>query len=188
MKKIITLAALIFTFSIAAAAQKSNDAITKRIKELNAEKSIALTYDDGAKTSKMMVVTGNFGDSEAQNFGLQAMNFALAFYYQGQTLAAAPDEIMLTFWVLTKKPQFAESHALKFIAGKETIDLGEARYAAKPNQNMEYLNFKIAPADLALIARAPNVKINLGAGVFMLTAEQRKTLADLVEIIGAKAD
>ncbi|HQU82201.1 MAG TPA: hypothetical protein PKY59_03700 [Pyrinomonadaceae bacterium] len=183
MKKIFTIFALVFVFCFNAAAQKSNDAIAKQIKQLKADKNITLNYDDGSKMSKIMVVTDNFSDSEANQFGLQAVNFALAFFYLGKTLENAPESITLTFWVMTKKPKFAESHNLEFVLGSEKLDLGEARYAAKPAQNMEYLNFKISPDEMEKITKASDVKLNLGKAVFKLTADQKKTLSNLVKIL-----
>lgn len=183
MKKTFTIFALVFVFCFDAAAQKSNDSIAKQIKELKAEKTITLSYDDGSKMSKIMIVADNFSDSEANQFGLQAVNFALAFFYQGKTLENSPESINLTFWVLTKKPKFAEAHDLEFVLGSEKLNLGEARYAANPAQNMEYVNFKISPDELEKITKASDVKLNLGKAVFKLTADQKKTLTDLVKII-----
>ena len=62
--------------------------------------------------SKVMAVAENFPDAEASRANVRAMNFAIGFFYLGQTLERAPDPILLTFWVLSKKPQFGENHSM----------------------------------------------------------------------------
>ena len=139
---LITLAILSLTFH-AAAQSKSNDAISTQIRALRAEKTFKVSYDENGKTSKLMVVAENFSNREAGRAGIQAMNFAIGFFYPGQELANAPDPIMLTFWVLTKKPRFSQDHSLMVTLGDENLVIGQARYVSKQRENMEYLNFQI---------------------------------------------
>jgi len=77
---------------------------------------------------------------------------------------------------LTKKPRFAANHNL--MVGD--IDLGTARYAAKPRENMEYLNFEISRENLSKIALESNVRFQLGEAEFSFSRDQLKILADIV--------
>jgi formate-dependent phosphoribosylglycinamide formyltransferase (GAR transformylase) len=110
------------------------------------------------------------------------MSFGTAFFYQGQALAAAADPIALTFWVMTKKSQFAANHKWTAIAGSETLDLGDAQYAAKPANNMEYLNFQVSRENLRKLAAQANVKFKLGTAEFEFSVSQQKLLADLLRL------
>jgi len=176
--KSICLLAFLLAAALTVSAQKTNDAIQKQIKSLKADKQILLSYDKVSNASKIMATAGNFADSEAKKAGIQAMNFGMAFFYTGQSLAAPPDTINLTFWVLTKKPAFASSHAWTISA----LNLGDARYAAKPADNMEYLNFKISRADLARVASSADAKFKLGGKDFTFTPEQIQLLKSVVTI------
>ena len=42
---------------------------------------------------------------------------AMGFFYPGDALKEAPDPIMLTFWILTKKPRFAGVRSVTFVVG-----------------------------------------------------------------------
>jgi hypothetical protein len=184
MKKYFLLPLLVLLGVGAAFGQsKSNEAIAKQIKDLKAEKNITLSYDEASKTSKIMVVGDDFGSEQDKRAGVEAMNFGMAFFYPGKALNVAPDEINFTFWVLNKKPKFAASHAWAATVGSETLDLGDARYVAKPKENMEYLNFKISRANLEKIARGSDVKIKLGTVELKFTPEQLRTFANLLKII-----
>ncbi len=180
MKNVLLLAIVLAT-ALTVCAQKTNDAIQKQIKSLKADKQITLSYDKASNASKIMATAGNFADSEAKKAGIQAMNFGMAFFYPGQSLAASPDTINLTFWVLTKKPAFAAGHAWT----TTTLNLGDARYAAKPGENMEYLNFKIARADLSKVA-ASDGKIKLGSYNFTFTPEQLQLLKAIIAVSESK--
>ena len=168
---------MIIAAALSISAQKTNDAIQKQIKSLKADKQIVLSYDKASNASKIMATAGNFADSEAKKAGIQAMNFGMAFFYTGQSLAAPPETINLTFWVLTKKPVFASSHAWTMTP----LNLGDARYAAKPAENMEYLNFKIARADLAKVA-ASDGKCKLGGKDFTFTPSQLQLLKHIIAV------
>jgi hypothetical protein len=179
-KTLLALSALLlFSFSICGQS-KSNETISHQIRRAHAEKSFTLSFDASANMSKLMGVSENFSDNDANAAGVRAMNFAVGFFYQGQSLAKAPDRIMLTFWVLTKKPRFAENHHWTVFTGQETLELGEARYAAKARNDMEYLNFEISRADLAKIARESSIRFRLGEFEFSFTRQQLKNLADLL--------
>ena len=132
MKKLLFALVLLFLLSISFRAESvSNDAIRQRLKGLHADKSLTLSSDPGDTTSKLMGVSENFSDGEAGSAGVRAMNFAVGFFFAGQELKKSPDQIMLTFWVLTKKPRFAENHHLTVFLPGEILVLGDARYAAK---------------------------------------------------------
>ncbi len=179
---ILPLAVLILSLSLFAQS-KTNETIARQIKELNAEKTITLTYDEASKASKIMVTGEDFGKSQDKRAGVEAMNFGMAFFYPGTTLTQAPAEINFTFWVMNKKPKFAASHRWTVTAGGETIDLGEARYAARAKENMEYLNFRISRENLEKIARSSEVKFKLGSAELQFTPEHLKTFANLLKII-----
>ncbi len=179
--KTVLAAALLLLGTLAVSAQKSNDAIQKQIKSLHAENSIFLTYDGAS--SKLMATASNFADSEAQAAGLQAMNFAMAAFYPGQQLTTPPDTINFTFWVLTKKPRFATTGAWEVTLPGGPLNLGDYRYAAKPSENMEYLNFKLKRDELVKIAAsAAPVKFRLAGQNFTFTSEQLQLLRDLLAI------
>jgi hypothetical protein len=181
MKTLFRSIVIILLGSAAVFAQsKTNDAITKQIKALKAEKTFTLTYDKGSNMSKLMVIGDNFAEAEAKKAGIQAMSFGMAFFYQGQTLSTAPDQIAFTFWVMTKKPQFAANHKWTATVGTETLDLGDAQYAARASENMEYLNFQISRENLKKIAAGTGVKIKLGAAEFTFTADHLKLFNNLL--------
>jgi len=182
MKRAFSLAILLAA-ALTAAAQKSNDAIQKQIKSLKADKQIVLSYDKASNASKIMATAGNFADSEAKKAGIQAMNFGMAFFYIGQSLAAPPDTINLTFWVLTKKPVFAASHRWTMPgAGGNPLDLGDARYAAKAEENMEYLNFKLSRTDLEKIAASTHPKFKLGDKDLTFTPEELQLIKNFLAV------
>jgi hypothetical protein len=84
--------------------------------------------------------------------------------------------------VLTKKPRFADNHHLTVDIDGRTLDLGDARYAAKPNQNLEYLNFEIKRSDLAAIGSGNKVAFHLGTHALAPTADQRNLIKATVQI------
>jgi hypothetical protein len=186
MSKVMSIAFLAFLSFTIVHAQKSNDKIASQIRSLKAEKTIELTYDEAANTSKIMARADNVDAKEASKAGIQAMNFGMAVFYAGQSLSATPETINLTFWVLTKKPQFAASHNWIVTTGTETLDFGEARYASKPGESMEYLNFKVSEADLAKIAEAPNARLKLGNADFSFTSSQMTTLKNFILLLGVR--
>ena len=182
MKNLISLAAIIlFAFSIAPA-QKTNDAIAAQIKSLKAEKSITLSYDASSNASKIFARADNFSDAEAKRAGIQAMNFGMAYIYVGKALAAPPETFDFAFWVLSKNPRFASERAWTVTLTGETLDLGDARYGAKPREDMEYLNFHVSRDDLGRIAASPSVKFHLGGYDFTFTASQLTIFKNLITI------
>jgi hypothetical protein len=187
MKKSIFAILAILSLTLFASAQsKSNDAISTQIKALRADKTFTLSYDESGKTSKLMVVAENFSDHEAHEVGIQAMNFAIGFFYPGKELSNAPDPIMLTFWVLTKKPRFSQDHSLMITLGDENLVIGQARYVAKPRENMEYLNFQITREQLDKIAMQSDVKFRLGSEEFTFIKEHLRDFANLLIISDPK--
>ncbi len=178
----LPLTILILLLATLAHAQRSNEAIAKQIKALKAEKSITLTFDEKGNSSKIMATGGNFGGKEVSKAGLQAMNFGMAVIYVGKALAEPPAEINLTFWVMTNKPKFASANNWKVKFTAETLDLGEARYAARAGENMEYLNFKIARCDLAKIASGTNVRFTLGNAEFTFEPSHLELFRNILAI------
>jgi hypothetical protein len=179
--KILIVLSSVLLFSVSFAAQtKTNDAIAGQLREIRASRSLTLTYDQPSNTSKVMGVADNFASGEADDAGIQAMNFAIGFYYPGDSLKRSPDPIMLTFWVLSKKPRFTVEHDLTIFGDQDIMTLGTARYVSKPRTNMEYLNFEISREDLTKIAGRTEVKFRLGDAEFTFTRSQLKLLADML--------
>jgi hypothetical protein len=185
MNKMLIAAAILLA-AISATAQKTNEAVIAQLKTLRAEKAITLSYDAKSNTTKLMVVAGNFDDKEAARAGIMAMNFGMAVFYPGKSIVIAPVGFDLSFWVMTKKPQFASSNKWTAQLSKETLDFGEARYGAKSSEKMEYLNFKITRDDLGKIAAENNVKIRLGGANFTFTAEQLKIFKNLLAVTDSR--
>ena len=176
MKKLIIVTLAILLSSFSAAAQKSNAELSSQIKN----NKIKLTYDAGSGSSKLMAIAENFPDSEAKAAKVMAMNFAAGFFYAGDKLERTPNEIQLTFWVKSKKPQFAEKHSLTIYSGGEILEIGEARYVARVRDNMEYLNFNIDRDVLMRACKYSDVQFKLGDANFAFTKDQLRMLADLL--------
>jgi len=187
MKKLIAASVVMFCLSIIASSQMlTNDLIRKRIDTLGAEKNISLTYDDPSKMSKLMAVSENFSKDEASRSGILAMNLAIGFYYPGDTIVKSPESFLLVFWVLSKKPRFAASHSMSVALSDEVLVIGSARYAAKPREQMEYLNFEISRESLTKIANRVEVPFKLGDEEFTFTKSQMKLLADMLVVTDAE--
>ena len=179
MKRCIFLAVVIASLSIFVSAQaKSNDVISRQIRDVGGERTFSITYDQNSNVSKLMAVTENFSDGDADKIGIQAMNFAVGFMYSGNSLVKAPESVIFTFWVLTKKPRFAANHNLTV----GNLDLGPARYVSKPRENMEYLNFDITRTNLAKMASDPNAKVRFGEFEIHFTRQQFRTLTQLLNL------
>src|SRR5690606_8141678 len=145
MKLILTVI-FTLTFCIPAFSQTLTNAdLTRRIKERRAEKSISLTFNAAGNTTTIRGVSENFSSAESKHAGILAMNFAVGFYYPGSELKHPPEKLLLSFWVLTKKPRFRESNSLN--AG--TAAFGNARYAYKDRMDVEYLNFELRSDEIA---------------------------------------
>ena len=175
----VALACMTMLTAISFAQSKSNETITAQISNLRADKTFTLSYDAPSNMSKLMAVSGNFSNAEADRSGISAMNFATGFYYTGRGLQASPEIIKITFWVLSKRPRFAESHDLSLFAGQEIFSIGAGRYSARGRENMEYLNYEVPRETLVKIARQSAVRVKLGDHDFDLTRDQLKLLADL---------
>lgn len=165
-----TFFALILLCSVSTFAQKTNQQITAQLKSLKADKQITVNYDASGRTTKLMLFGENFADAEARAAGLEAMNFGMAVDYPGEELKASPQELRLTFWVLSKKPRFSGSDRWITLPPID-LDLGVPQYASKPKSNMEYLNFVIDREYLLKIAYGSNVKFRLGSHEFTFTPE-----------------
>lgn len=179
MYRLILLTVVLTSLSFSVSAQaKTNAVISRQIREAGGERTFSITYDRNSNVSKLMAVSGNFSDGDADKIGAQAMNFAVGFMYPGESLAKAPDTVIFTFWVLTRRPRFTQNHS--FSAGG--LDLGAARYVSKPRENMEYLNFDITREDLQKIAAATTTRIKLGDYDIQFTGQQVKILRDLLKL------
>jgi hypothetical protein len=179
----ILIAAFIAAFSVTAFPQsKGNDQISQQLRKRRLDKSFTLSFDAGGGTSRLMAVAENFDSRETDKAGLQAMNFAMGCFYPGNVLKASPDPIMLTFWVLTKRPRFASAHAVTVAADGAAIDLGEARYAAKAREDMEYLNLNVSRADLTKIGSSSRATVKIGVATFTFTPAQLKLIRDFLEV------
>lgn len=179
--KYLALCALSFAFCSATFAQtKSVETMSRQLAALGASKTTSVVHDSASNSSKLMFVADNFSNDDAKRANLMAINFATGFFFFGPDLSSAPERMLFTFWVMSKRPRFAEDHSLEFIAGQETIRIGEARYAAKPARNMEYLNYEIARKDLEQIAKQSKVVARIGNHEFTLTRGQLQGLANLL--------
>lgn len=176
MKTLTIISLTILLSSHFASAQKPNAVLSSQIKN----SKIKLTYDAGSGSSKLMAIAENFPDSEAKAAKVMAMNFAAGFFYPGDKLQQMPQQIMLTFWIMSKKPQFSEKHSLTIYSGGEIFEIGDARYSGKPQQNMEYLNFVISRDVLAKACSFSDVQFKLGDSNFAFTKDHLRMLADLL--------
>ena len=184
------LAAIVVLPILVAAIQAqslTNTTIKERIRAARAEKDITLTYDPQGKTSKLMAVASNFANSEARRSGLLAMNFAVGYIYSGDELRSVPSSFLFTFWVLTKKPQFSEEHAMTVVLPDEMLVIGSGRYASKPSEQVEYLNFEISRESLMKIASQTEVGFMLGDERFTFTRSQMKLLGDLLTVTSVES-
>ena len=183
MKTLVALVAILPVFAFSIAAQSlSNETIMNRIRSERADKTITLTFDPGGKTSKIMAVSDNFVSSETSSAGLVAMNFAIGFYYPGDELKSPPESMLLTFWVLSKKPRFGAGHDMTVVLPDEMLVIGSGRYIAKPREQLEYLNFEVSRANLVKIASQTETRFKLGDHEFTFTRSQMKLLADLLTV------
>lgn len=169
---------MILTLSGAAFSQgKTDEAMSKQLKALKADKTYGLNYDKDSNVSKIYGFGENF--DEAKRYKLEFFRFGLAFFFPGRTLVAAPDTYNLTFQAGGKKPVFAASHALKFTIDGTDLDLGEARYVGK---DIEYLNFKLTREQLTKIAKGKDVRAKFGAAEFAFKPEHIKMFANLLAL------
>jgi|KBSSwiStaDraftv2_1062776.scaffolds.fasta_scaffold385351_2 hypothetical protein len=183
MKRLIAICAATLFLALAASAQSlTNATIRDRIRIQNAENNISLNYDAAGRTTKIMAVSENFSKDDASRSGVLAMNFAAGIFYPGDSFVKSPESFLLTFWVLSKKPRFGASHAFTVTVRDEILVIGSARYAAKPREQMEYLNFEISRENLMKIAAQSDVRFQLGDEEFSFTKSQMKLLADLLVI------
>lgn len=174
----ILLNALLFVSFINGQA-RSNASIQQQLKSLGSDSSVTVAYDTGSNVTTLRAVADNFANSEAKRAGVRAMNFASGVIYLGSALERSPEPVLLTFWVLSSKPRFAEDHSLTIFAGSDTLSIGDARYAARARDGMEYLNFNLSRDQLRMIAERANVRFLLGGNEFTFTRSQLKLLADL---------
>src|SRR5512147_958836 len=102
MKSWSLIIAVIFLLSVTSLSQeKSNDEISRQIRSLGVD-HMNVTFDTSSNTSKLMAVAENFANRDADNAGVQAINFAMGFFYTGMSLKTSPQSVHFSFWVLTK--------------------------------------------------------------------------------------
>jgi len=183
MKLTLAIAVALLSFTLATSAQDfTKDVIQNRINSLHAQKSISITSDADAKTTKIMAVSENVSRDEANRSGIMAMNFAIGLFYPGQELKSTPETFLLTFWVLTKKPRFAGGHDMTVVLPDEMLVIGSGRYVSKPRDEMEYLNFEVSRENLMKIASQTETRFKLGDHDFTFTRSQMKLFADLLTV------
>lgn len=176
--KPLPLIAVLF-FAITAHGQmKSNAAVQQQLKSLGSEK-IGVHYDEASKVTTIKGVSENFADADAKRAGVKAINFAVGVIYAGPGLDRSPEQYMLSFWVMSGKPRFGEDHTFNVFLGSETLQLGNARYAFRARDGIEYLNFNLNRDQLKKIASESKVRFLLGRHDFTFTPSQLKLLADL---------
>jgi len=182
MKTLSLVFAAVFLLSGTSFSQeKTNDQINRQIHSSGVD-HVNVTFDASSNTSKLMAVAENFSNHDADSAGVQAINFAMGFFYPGTSLKTSPETIHFSFWVLTKKPRFAENHHLTVDVDGRILDLGDARYAAKSNQNLEYLNFDISRVDLTAIGSGNEVTFRIGPASFTATSAQLKLIRSTTQI------
>ena len=90
----------------------------------------------------------------------------------------------MLLWENTREfavPQVARRHGFKIVAGGQTFDLGDGSYAAKPREDMEYLNFSVTREDLSKLV-LPGSRITIGNFQFTLTSSQANTIKNLLAL------
>ena len=186
MKHSFSIVVVFFALAISASSQDlTNDLIQARIRTAQAGKQITLTHDAAGQTTKLMAVSDNFSKDEASRAGILAMNFAVGFFYPGDSMVRSPESFQLTFWVMSKKPRFSANHSMTAVMPDEMLVIGSARYVAKPREQMEYLNFEVSRENLAKIAGQSEVRFMLGDEEFTFTHSQMKLLADVLAVTEA---
>lgn len=181
-RALIVSAIIVLSAAAAFSQEKTNDQINRQIRSSGAE-HVNVSFDASSNMSKLGAIVENFSNRDADNAGVEAINFAFGFFYAGQSLKETPSTVHFTFWVLTRKPRFADYHHLTVEADGRTLDLGDARYAAKPAQNMEYLNFEFSPADLMTIGSAKDVTFRIGTKTFTATTGQLRSIIAFARIV-----
>lgn len=183
MKYLITVLLLTALLPLLTYSQsKPNASIETAIRKTGEHSTYRLSYDPDSNVSKLMMISSSFPSSDLGRIGVEAMHFVVGFMYLGQEINSRPDNMIMTFWVLSRKPRFAEDHGLVLSSGVDRIDLGQARYISKTRENMEYLNFNIDWSDLEKIASGTVGEIKLGDHRLNLTAQQKTDLLGLLRL------
>lgn len=185
MHKILPLLLIVlFASTFAFSQTKSNQAISSQIKSLNAEKYLQMDYVKSVGVTKILGFGENFGRDQIKKNGLSELSFGITFNYAGAALTAVPEAFIMTFWVKSGKPKFAQSHGLKVVTNAETLDLGEARYAVKSSEKgMEFLNFVVSRENLVKIAGSGgNAQILLGDSEFKFSPEHIRLFKNILAI------
>ena len=186
MKNSLLLLAVLLSLSLSGYAQsaKPNDSIAEQIKSLGMERLITLSFDQPGNTTTIRAIGDYFANREASAAGVQAINFGIGLYFAGAALALPPETFQLTFWVHTSKARFAENRNLKIDFAGRTVNLGPGRYASRPNQQKEYLNFDIPRTALELLSENTSAVFRLGEHSFTLSKSQLALMRALAKICG----
>lgn len=154
--------------------------MARQIASLRAERAITLNHDPVGGSSRLMLVAENFTNDDADRAKVMAMNFACGFFFAGAELGRSPETMMLTLWVKTRAPRFASANELSFVVGGESLEIGPARYSAKADRQMEYLNYEVPRPVLERIASNSRVTLRVGGREFQMTRGQLESLANLL--------
>lgn len=85
MNKILSVSLFILIFAFAVFAQtKTNDAITKQLKTLKADKTFGLNYDAASDTSKILGFSEDFGKEQTARNKLLSFRFGLTFFIRAK--------------------------------------------------------------------------------------------------------
>lgn len=180
MKKLWFALIVLAAASAVSAQTVTNDTVRSRIKARGADRSIELEYDENGRSSRIRAVAENFPDSQSREAGAKAINFAAGLLYPGNELKGN-EPILFTFWILTSGPRFETSHAMTMVAGEKRIEIGDARYAYRARDSVEYLNFNITRDQLRMMFEEKDLSLIVGGKRFTFTKAQTKLLSDLYQ-------
>ncbi len=183
MNKLLLTSAILLTLSVVTFGQsKSNDAILSQVKSLKSEKILILDFDGGSNVTKVMAFGEDFGRDQVKKNNLSALSFGMTFSYVGRELQTVPASFITTFWAEGKNSGFAAAHNLTIVVDGESLDVGDARYVKKQNDNREFLNFNFPREFLTTIVNGRSVEMKMGNASFSFTPEHFKLFAGLLAI------
>lgn len=161
---------------------KSADQLREKAKMDGFNQTIAVDYEAESNTTRIRGVGENFSQSEARQAGVRAINFAAGVIAAGNGLSKSASEFLFSFWILSEKPQFADSDSVEFVAGNERFKAKGFRYAARPRDKMEYSNLTLSRSELEKIATTDAAIAWIGHKSFTFTAKQLRLFRELLEI------
>lgn len=180
--KVILFFFILISLAISTSAQtRSNEAITRDIRSLGSSGSITVHHDANSNVTTLKAIAENFADAETKRAGIRAMNFASGAIYLGNGIDKPIDMLTFSFWAMSSKPRFGESHTLVVVTRGGRLNIGDSRYVARARDGMEYLNFTLTREQLSAIAQ-PGTTVELGSYTFTMTASQQKMVSDLLKV------